>query len=311
MDGVTPGTDGTGSDGRGPDGTVQAFAPGKLILLGEHAVVYGHPAVAIAVDRGTTVHLSHLDGASRVLSADIPGAEGDPRLAAAIHSQLPSSGVGVRLRSTLPVGRGMGSSGALAIALVRAAAAWQGRVATLDECLRRGFEVERIFHGTPSGLDHSVSARGGALSYRRGPDGPELSPLSIAPLPLVVLDTGLAGDTSALVAAVRARRPAVDPALSAIGELVTTLLPALKAGDLPTLGQGFTENQRLLRLIGVSTPEIEALVDLALDHGAFGAKLAGAGGGGVVIALHPHPQALLQAARGRGVPAFTVQVWPG
>lgn len=296
---------------RGPGGRVQAFAPGKLILLGEHAVVYGHPAVAIAVDRGTTVELSPVDGPSRVLRADIPGAEGDPRLAAAVASQVPARGVGVTIRSTLPVGRGMGSSGALAVALVRAAAAWQGRQADLDECIQRGFQVERIFHGTPSGLDHSVSARGGALAYRRGPDGPVLSPLQVAALPLVVLDTGLAGDTATLVAAVRARRPAVDPALAAIGALVTALLPALATGDLPTLGRGFTENQRLLQAIGVSTPEIEALVAFALAQGAHGAKLAGAGGGGVVIALHPEPDALLRAARERGVPAFSVGVWPG
>lgn len=301
MDGVTPGA----------DGTVQAFAPGKLILLGEHAVVYGHPAVAIAVDRGTTVHLSPVDGPSRVLRADLAGAERDPRLGAAIASQVPALGVGVAIHSTLPVGRGMGSSGALAVALVRAVAAWEGRVADLDECIRRGFEVERVFHGTPSGLDHSVSARGGALSYRRGPDGPRLSPLPVGDLPLVVLDTGRAGDTATLVAAVRARRPAIDPVLAEIGALVTALLPAIAAGDLRTLGQGMTENQRLLRAIGVSTPEVEALLSFAIAQGAHGAKLAGAGGGGVVIALHPDPDGLVRQARGRGIPSFLARVWPG
>lgn len=290
-----------------PGTPVQAFAPGKLILYGEHAVVYGHPAVAIAVDRGTRVALQPVAGPSRILAADIV----DPRLFAAVGTLLPLQGVGATIRSDLPVGRGMGSSAALAVALVRAVALWEGRQADLEECIRRGFEVERVFHGTPSGIDHSVSARGGAVRYRRGPDGPELTPIRIAPVPLVVLDTGIAGDTARLVAGVRARRPAVDAALERIGALVLELLPALQAGDLPTLGAGMRENQRLLRAIGVSSPEIEALVTLAEGAGALGAKLAGAGGGGVVVALHEWPEVLLAAARDRGVPAFPVRIHEG
>lgn len=285
---------------------VSGTAPGKLILFGEHAVVYGHPAVAVAVDRGTQVQLEALDGPTRVLAADIS----DPRLDQALAAVLPAHGVGIRIRTDLPVGRGMGSSAALAVALVRALAAWEGTPASVERCLALGFEIERVFHGRPSGLDHTVSTRGGAIRYRRTDAGPVFQPIQCAPLPLVVLDTGIAGDTAQLVAGVGARRPGIDPVLARIGQLVDEMIPALAAGDLPTLGAGMTENQSLLQQIGVSSPEIEALVALAVQHGALGAKLAGAGGGGVVIALVPDPAPLLAAARARGVDAITVQPGP-
>lgn len=283
---------------------VRAFAPGKLILFGEHAVVYGYPAIATAVDLGTAVSLQPQQGPTSVRGADIQ----DPRLDAAIAAILPASGVGVRISTELPVGRGMGSSAALAVALIRAKAAWEGRVADLDECIRQGFVVERIFHGRPSGIDHTVSARGGALYFRRGTAGPQFDAAAIAPLTLVVLDSGVAGDTLALVAAVRSRRPAVDGALQQIGDLVQTMMPALARGDLPGIGAGMNANHGLLQDLGVSTPRLDALVSMARQHGANGAKLAGAGGGGVVIAAHPEPEHLLAEAQARGIEAFTVQI---
>ncbi|RME28958.1 MAG: mevalonate kinase [Deltaproteobacteria bacterium] len=279
----------------------EARAPGKLILFGEHAVVYGHPAVAAAVDRHTTVRLERIAGPTRLLSATVD----DARLLPALATVLPPRGIGVHLHTTLPVGRGMGSSAALAVALVRALAALEGRRADVEECVRRGFDIERIFHGTPSGLDHTVSALGGAVRYVRGQPP---APIPVAVLPLVVLDTEIAGDTDALVAGVRARRPAVDADLAAIGALVDAMVPALARGDLATIGAGMNENQQRLRRIGVSSDAVDALVDLARRAGAAGAKLAGAGGGGVVIAVAPDPAPVLAAAARRGVPAFAVEI---
>lgn len=285
-----------------PPASFVGQAPGKLILFGEHAVVYGHPAVAMAVDRGTTVRLTPCEGPRRVRAA----AMDDPRLPAALDAVLPREGLDVRIETELPVGRGMGSSASLAIALVRAQAAWQGRTASMEECVEQGFRLERLFHGNPSGLDHTVSARGGAVRYRRGPEGLVIEELHLGPLPLVVLDTGRAGNTAELVAGVAARRPGVDPLLERIGALVDEVIPALQRGDLPAIGRAMQENQRLLVGIGVSSPEIEALVAFAMEHGSLGAKLAGAGGGGVVIALHPRPEELVAAAGGAGVAAFAV-----
>ena len=250
-----------------------AFAPGKLILMGEHAVVYGHPALAIAVDRGTTVHLERRSGPTGL---DMPWSD-DPRLRDALLAILPPADVGVRIESTLPVGRGMGSSAALAVALARAAARLEGREASDDEINEGAFRVERVFHGNPSGIDHTVSMNGGALTYRRTPDGPRTERIELAPLPLVVIDSGSSGNTAEQVAGVRSRRPDVDEHLAAIGALLNDTLPALMSGDLEKIGRSWCENHRLLQAIGVSSPTLDHIVHLAADNGATGAKLAGAG----------------------------------
>ena len=169
--------------------------------------------------------------------------------------------------------------------------------------------MERIFHGRPSGIDHAVAALAAPVRYRKGDEGPDLSPLAMPRLQLVVLDTGLAGDTQALVQGVADRRPAVDPLLSRIGALTAELIDALAADQPPAvLGELLTENHRLLAQIGVSTPNLDRLVGFARKAGAHGAKLAGAGGGGVVLALVDDPALLLNAAGKAGIPAFSVQV---
>jgi len=160
--------------GDGPSAT--GFAPGKLLLSGEHAVVHGHPAVAVAVDRGTTVRLTEVTG-PRTLDAPFH----DDRLEAALSAVLPEAGLHVAIESDLPIGRGMGSSAALAIALVRARQALGGHPADFALLHREGFKVERIFHGQPSGVDHAVSALGGAVAYRKGADGPTIDPVGARP----------------------------------------------------------------------------------------------------------------------------------
>lgn len=280
-------------------------APGKLILSGEHAVVYGHQAVAVAVDRGTTVHLRRRPGPTGIERSILR----DQRLRAAVAAVLPADGLAVDIETELPVGRGMGSSAALAIALLRARAGLEGREADFDELLEDGFTVERVFHGSPSGIDHTVAALGSAVRYRRRPDGPEIVPLGMPRLQLVVLDTGLTGDTRRLVSAVAARRPGIDPVLTRIGALTDTLVSQLEQGAAAEdIGPLLTDNHRLLAEIGVSTPNLDRLVGFALQAGAHGAKLAGAGGGGVVIALVDDPALLLLAAGKAGVPAFAVTV---
>lgn len=275
---------------------------GKLILAGEHAVVYGHPALALAVDRGVTVTLTERPGPTALDEGPC-----DERLRQALAIALPPEGLGVRIIGDLPLGRGMGSSAAIAVGLVRARAALEGERLDVDTCFSRAFDVERVFHGTPSGLDHAVSARGGALRYEKGPPA-RFTPLPCPSWDLVVLDSGCAGDTRELVEGVRARRPAIDPALEAIGALVARAEHHLH--DPGTLGPLLTENHHLLQQIGVSTPALDALVELALDAGAYGAKLAGAGGGGVVLALCDDPVALVEQARNQGVDAFACRPVP-
>lgn len=275
---------------------------GKLILCGEHAVVYGHPALAFAVDRSTTVQIADAPGA-RTVHCPVQ----DPRLATVLDSLLPAEGLSVTIGSELPIGRGMGSSAALAVALVRACREWRGGPPpSAHEVFDEAMPIERLFHGNPSGLDVAVAAHGGFLWFQRGPPV-VLEPITVEPRwRVVVLDTGAVGNTRELVAGVAARRPAVDPALERIGALVGEARGCL--ADPHALGELLTENHVLLSSIGVSTPEIDALVNLATDHGAYGAKLSGAGGGGVVIAVVDEPESLVSAAETAGVRAFSCTV---
>ena len=276
------------------------FGRGKLILCGEHAVVYGHPALAAAIDLGVRVDLTPHDGPTHA-----PGA--DTRLTAALRVALPERGWRVSITSDLPVGRGMGSSAALSVALVRAAAAIEGHRPTAAEVYDRAFAIERVFHGNPSGLDHAVSDRGGLIRYRRGPPA-ELSSLPPPSWSFVVLDSGTAGDTKALVAGVASRRPAIDEDLDAIGALVADAEAALH--DVERLGPILDRNHALLAAIGVSTPKLDALAAALREAGAAGAKLAGAGGGGVVLGITDDPDGVRGRLAQRGIVALTCRPAP-
>lgn len=280
---------------------------GKVLLCGEHAVVYGHPALALAVDRSTTVALERHDGPTNVTSPF-----GDDRVLPAIRRVLGEAGYRVRIATTLPVGRGMGSSAALAVAIAHALSDLEGTVLTPQEAYDRAMPLEREFHGNPSGVDVAVSCEGGCLWFQRSTaaDGTVTArreSVPLGPWSLVVLDSGHAGDTKALVAGVASRRPSIDPTLDRIGALVRDARAAIE--DPVRLGALLTENHRHLQTIGVSTPELDALVTLALGAGALGAKLSGAGGGGIVIALVQDPSPVLGAAAAAGVTAFGCRPW--
>lgn len=275
---------------------MRASAPGKLIVLGEHSVVYGHRALAAAVSLRTTVTLRPHEGLTVLGESAIR----DDRLDAALALALPSRGYRVDIATDLPIGRGMGSSASLSIALLRLRAALEGIEPDFTWLHAEGFALEQIFHGQPSGIDHAVSASEGALVYRRGK---KPRSVSMPPSTVVVLDSGTAGNTAELVAGVAARRPAIDPVLDRLGELVERSLPHLD--DARALGEAMDEAHAHLAAIGVSTPKLDELVGLARRNGALGAKLSGAGGGGVVLALCPGGgQDTLRAAQARGIHAF-------
>ena len=288
-------------------GVGRGVGHGKVLLCGEHAVVYGHPALAIAVDRSTTVSLEQQPGSTTIDSPIV-----DERVGAALESVLGTEGYAVRIATTLPVGRGMGSSAALAVAVAHAISDLTGRVLTAQEAYEQAMPLEREFHGNPSGVDVAVSCEGGCLWFQRrtranGTVTVLRESVPLGPWSLVVLDSGRVGDTRALVSAVAAQRPAIDGELQRIGEIVANARAAM--ADPVALGELLTENHARLRAIGVSTSELDDLVNLARSAGALGAKLSGAGGGGIVIALVDDPEPVLAEAFRRGVTAFGCQPW--
>ncbi len=275
-------------------------APAKAILLGEHAVVYGYPAVAVPLPEMRARTQARFDNRSGDVVVEAGGrglrvsVAANPNHPLAVASRLALEEVGaavasvrVRLDSSIPVAAGLGSGAAVSAAVIRAITALFGRElpdAVLSDLV---YQVEKLHHGNPSGIDNTVVAHGRPVLFRRG-EPPEFPRLGAA-LTLLVADSGQGSLTREAVSGVRRARDAepepVDGRLARIGLLVEEAVPALVAGNGTRLGELMTENQRLLRELGVSSPELDALVGAAGEAGALGAKLTGAGRGGHAIAL--------------------------
>jgi mevalonate kinase len=296
-------------------------AHGKIILLGEHAVVHGHPALAGAIDRGVTITATPSDRLRLVmpdwnLDVDAGPVEGASRsdsndpIARALRAVAAATGHagGARLDGVadLPPASGLGSSAAVSVAVARALAP----DAPVEAVIAAAMAGERCFHGNPSGIDVELAARGGLGLYRRGVG---LTPLAAPPVPVVVAVSGEARSTAAMVARV-ADALATDPAATAarldrLGQAARVGADAAVAGDLVRLGGLFDETQQLLAELGLSTPVLDALIDDARAAGAAGAKLTGAGGGGAVVAVAPgREDEVLTAWRTRGKVAFACLV---
>ncbi|MBA3469496.1 MAG: mevalonate kinase [Herpetosiphonaceae bacterium] len=288
-------------------------APGKLILAGEHAVVYNQPALAIplmavraqvavvpaAAGAGLTLHAPDLGEIWR-LQAAAPLSDLAQRTLRQL--ELPEPDATLTLTSTIPIASGMGSGAAVGAALVRALAGLAGRSLDAAAISALVYESERTFHGTPSGIDNTVVAYEQPIIFQRQADGPPtITPLQVGgPWRFVVVDSGVASHTKAVVGDLR-RRWQADPAayaprFAAIGALVQAIALALRSDSGPELGRLLDLNHAALVDLGVSAPELDRLVLAARRAGAWGAKMSGAGWGGVMLALVPAVQSEVVAA---------------
>jgi mevalonate kinase len=287
-----------------------------VILLGEHAVVYGRPGLAAGLALGTTAEASAATGPLR-LESDRPELAADTRpgrllVEAARVLRLEPRDLVVRVRSELPPGVGLGSSAALVVAVVRALAAAAGRGLDTAEEIAIGRGLEEIFHGHPSGIDPAAAVLGTCLRFVRG-EPPRISVLRpAAPLPLVIAYGDRPRPTATTVVALRQRwsadRARHERLFDQIAALVEEGAGAVAAGDREHLGGAFDRNQALLEALGVSTPEVEALVAAARRAGACGAKLTGGGGGGAVVAVGPDPEELAAALSRTGARTLVARI---
>lgn len=290
---------------------------GKVILLGEHAVVYGYPAIAGAVDLRVAARVIKADADSLMVPAwNLAVDDGDDGpVARALRALIDASCEGdehwrIVATSTLPAAAGLGSSAALSVAVTRALAAAHGERPEVAEIESRAAAGERCFHDRPSGIDVAVAARGGLGTFDTESG---FARLAAAPLPIVIGLTGEARQTRDQVnrvAAARERDPAqTERRLESLGDLAQKGSAALIAGDTAALAGFFAEAQALLAELGVSSPGIDEMVAAAREAGAIGAKLTGAGGGGAVIALAPGAEDQVATAwRKLGKEAFVTTV---
>jgi mevalonate kinase len=278
---------------------------GKLILFGEHAVVHGRPAIACALDRGA--HARTLPGgpgltlAGALIRPDDGSELG--RALAALFAVVGRS-ARVEVECAIATRAGLGSSAAIAVAIARALEADEATVA------RAADAAERVFHGSPSGIDASAARQGGVGWFAR--EG-GWRPLPAQPFVICVGLSGRPRSTAGPVAAVTRLHEAnpllCDNLFDAIACVVAAAEPALLAGDLALLGRLLDLNHYLLGALGVGVAETDSLCALARHAGALGAKLTGAGGGGAVIALAPgREDEVLAAWRGAGYHGFQTRV---
>lgn len=261
--------------------TPVGFAHGKAILIGEHAVVHGTPAIAMPVGMGVEVEL----GLDRAVSLNPAFLQWFAELA---RTRSGEAWLPARIGGDLPMGVGLGSSAALSLAALRALATR----APLDEAELAALadEAERIFHGRPSGLDVQAVLAGRALRVCRTDGALETLPARVgADFAFDLWITPPGPSTADMVALVSERLEAAgrEAALAQAKRLVEAAATALAAGDAPALGAQMQGFHHWLRRFGAGTPIIEDLVAHALALGASGAKITGAGGGGAVLVLWP------------------------
>jgi mevalonate kinase len=297
-----------------------AFGPGKVILLGEHSVVYGHPALAGALSVGMKARGVPARRCQLVLPPELSSPQRAllKRAFARAAEATGAPAVKVTLEAQLPVSMGLGSSAALSVACARLLlqAAGGGRAPVPAEVARVAWGMEQEFHGTPSGVDHTTSALGQLVLFRKRPGldaGRARVLASPRPLRVVVALAGVRSPTKTTVASLRARQARWPQRYTRLfremGRLATEGAEAVEAGDLEALGDLMNVNQGLLSALGLSSPALEASVHRLRALGALGAKLTGAGGdGGAVIGLFPQPDAALAQLKRDGVRCFASQL---
>ncbi len=310
------------------DPSAWSYAAGKVILCGEHAVVYGQPGVAIPISRALAAKVED-KGVGGTINLAIPGwnvrqrvdrdaTDGVDAIVRSITKalELTNRSMDIDVIANFPAGVGLGGSASFAVAVIRA----------LDRCFSLGlddeavnahaFDAECIAHGSPSGLDNTMATYGRAFKFRRV-DSAEFTEVAIgAPCELLIAVSDKSESTQTMVRRVRAGYEKFsahfEQLFEAIGSLSDSVEKALGAGELEVLGALLDMNHGLLHALGVSTPELDSFAGIARANGALGAKLTGGGGGGSVVALCRSETAadVRSAFEMRNIRCFQIHIGP-
>ena len=280
---------------------MKSFAPGKIILFGEHAVVYNRPALAVPVDQvqvdvevldsdqpGVWIHAPVID-----LQAELSTLPPNHPIAAVILTVFQRFGIStfpninVKIDSTIPVAAGLGSGAAVSVALVRALAGFLDQAISNHDVNSLVFETEKLHHGTPSGIDNTVITYNMPVYYLKGKPIETFKPGK--PFTIVIGDTGVPAPTKESVGDVRRLwlrdSNRFETIFNEIAQISTMARHFIESGRPELLGELMNQNHEFLRQMTVSSPELDVLVYAARKAGALGAKLSGGGRGGNMIAL--------------------------
>lgn len=278
---------------------------GKVILFNEHFVVYGVPGIVSAIDSTANAE-ARKTGEGIIIRDERKGAKGYAeqkkiqqrdsidRMLKAMDLNVERVSLEIILGGNLPSFSGIGASAASSVAIARAIAE-EFRLDLSDKKINDvAYEAEKAYAGTPSGIDNTAATYGGLIWFKKAPRGVQntIERLSIKePVEIVIGNTGIVADTKAMVAGVAARMKTNPEKYSQLckqaEELAITARKALEDFDLRKVGELMNENHLQLKEIEVSCEELDHLVGLARENGAFGAKLTGGGGGGCMVALTP------------------------
>ena len=281
------------------------IAPAKTILFGEHAVVYGEPGIAIPLwDIKTTASFRPLQDLNRKqefhisspligLEADFSEISSDLPLKKLIYllidllhlTELPAKTL--QIETTIPIASGLGSGAACSVAVIRAFFDEYQCDFNDAEVSAIAFEIEKYYHGSPSGLDNTTISFGKPVYFQKEM-GFEILQLGTK-LNLIVADTGIQSVTSVVVQDVKTNYLKNHRYLKEIGQIAKKARPAIEKGNISEIGLLMNENHELLKKIDVSCYELDLAVETARKNGALGAKLTGAGRGGNFIALAENP----------------------
>ena len=283
---------------------ISCYAPGKTILVGEHAVVYDQPAIAIPVREvraNVKIQADILAKSGQVFfnapdinlhtTSENLGADHPFNIALNLVKQkgfiehFPACQV--LIKSSIPKSSGLGSSAAISVALIKSLSTFIGLSLNQSEISELAFKVEIQYHGTPSGIDNTVITFDRPIRFQRK-DGFRVIH-SKKTLSFILANSGIPGQTKKAVSFVRQaleKKPEkYNNLFMSIGDLVNQAERSILSGDQEKLGMIMTENHKLLQSMGVSHATLDLLVAAANENGAFGAKLCGGGLGGNIIAL--------------------------
>jgi mevalonate kinase len=283
---------------------IYAYAPGKVILTGEHAVVYGQPAIAAPVQEVRARAAIEADptdptGKIKIVASDIgldtslDAIPADHPVSTVFREVQQELGIDhlpamtLTISSTIPIAAGLGSGAAISVAVCRALSTFLGSPMSEEAVSRIAFETDRFYHGTPSGIDNTVISYGRMIYFRRGKETELLA--NAEEFTLVIADSGEKSLTGKVVHSLRIRididSQRYGPILEKIGAVSQAARKAIEQGDPIRLGSLLNDNHFLLQQLGVSSANLDLLVRIAREAGALGAKLSGAGCGGNMLAL--------------------------